>query len=452
VGATAESTCQACPANSGSALTSQTAVGSCLCNPGYTGPNGGPCTTCVAGKYKIVTGTAACTDCDVNKFSPATGATAASTCQSCPASSQSTTGSDAANDCVCVAGFSGPDGGACTACGAGKYKISTGSAACLDCGAGKYSAATGASVDATCLDCGANTYSTATGAATCQSCPTNSQSLIGSSLSTSCHCNAGYTGQNGGPCTACAVAKYKIEVGSAQCTRCNPYGEREKNWAPEAHAGPCIPCGPSMWADHPYASETDCVCDDLTFGPRGGPCTQCPPNMWAWYGEIVTDCFCGAGSYGPPGGPCTQCPPGMTQYNIGPGETSSIADCFCIDYAARKDSVLENGCVLCPSSTTLDWEIGECVSGSTEPDGGTCNTCAAGKYKTATGSAACTDCGANTHTRRRRARRQSAPVRAAPPAHSLRRAATRRLTACVWQASRGPTAGRARRAARASTR
>ena len=48
--------------------------------------------------------------------------------------------------------------------------------------------------------------------------------------------------------------------------------------------------------------------------------------------------------------------------------------------------------------------------------------------------------------------RPSAPVRAAPLTHSLRRAATRRLTVCVWQATLGRTAGRARRASRASTR
>ena len=37
---------------------------------------------------------------------------------------------------ACNAGFSGPVGGPCTACEAGKYKVSTGSDACTDCGAG----------------------------------------------------------------------------------------------------------------------------------------------------------------------------------------------------------------------------------------------------------------------------------------------------------------------------
>jgi hypothetical protein len=34
----------------------------CTCNAGSTGPDGGPCTACVAGKYKTSTGSAACID------------------------------------------------------------------------------------------------------------------------------------------------------------------------------------------------------------------------------------------------------------------------------------------------------------------------------------------------------------------------------------------------------
>jgi hypothetical protein len=47
----------------------------------------------------------ACADCGEGKYSSTTGATTVSTCQSCPTNSQSTTGNDAATDCVCVAGY-----------------------------------------------------------------------------------------------------------------------------------------------------------------------------------------------------------------------------------------------------------------------------------------------------------------------------------------------------------
>ena len=41
------------------------------CNAGYTGPNGGLCTACEAGKYKDSPGAGACTACPDNSTSPA---------------------------------------------------------------------------------------------------------------------------------------------------------------------------------------------------------------------------------------------------------------------------------------------------------------------------------------------------------------------------------------------
>ena len=97
-----------------------------------------------------------CADCGAGKYSTATGATVASSCQSCPANSLSATGSDAATDCVCVAGFSGPDGGTCAVCVAGKYKANPGSAGCTDCLANSYHALTGRTAASDC-QCNAGT-------------------------------------------------------------------------------------------------------------------------------------------------------------------------------------------------------------------------------------------------------------------------------------------------------
>ena len=47
------------------------ASGDCACNTGYTGPNGGTCTACEAGKYKDAPGAGACTACPANSASPA---------------------------------------------------------------------------------------------------------------------------------------------------------------------------------------------------------------------------------------------------------------------------------------------------------------------------------------------------------------------------------------------
>ncbi len=43
---------------------------SSLCMLGYSGPDGGNCTACVAGKYKASTGSALCSDCPTNSTSP----------------------------------------------------------------------------------------------------------------------------------------------------------------------------------------------------------------------------------------------------------------------------------------------------------------------------------------------------------------------------------------------
>jgi hypothetical protein len=49
----------ACPSNSNAPSGSAT----CLCNQGYTGPDGGPCQACGAGTYKDSPGSGACSSC-----------------------------------------------------------------------------------------------------------------------------------------------------------------------------------------------------------------------------------------------------------------------------------------------------------------------------------------------------------------------------------------------------
>ena len=72
------SACTACMSGASSPARS-TAAAACLCLPGHTGPDGGPCVTCTTGKYKIATGSAACLACHANSTSPA-GSTAAASC------------------------------------------------------------------------------------------------------------------------------------------------------------------------------------------------------------------------------------------------------------------------------------------------------------------------------------------------------------------------------------
>ena len=95
--------CSACPEHSSSPVAS-TSLSSCLCDPGYTGPDGGPCQACGGGTFKAGGGSAGCT--------------------ACPANSDSPPSSDDVSDCVCAAGFEGPEGGPCAMCSADATKSS----------------------------------------------------------------------------------------------------------------------------------------------------------------------------------------------------------------------------------------------------------------------------------------------------------------------------------------
>lgn len=115
-----------CPANSWSPVQSSS-VSACSCDGGYTGPDGGPCTACAAGTYKDSIGTDACTDCDAGTYQPGTGAASVEACTTCPPNTDSSAGSGPVTGCICNAGYTGPDGGTCSACAGGTYKGSPGS-------------------------------------------------------------------------------------------------------------------------------------------------------------------------------------------------------------------------------------------------------------------------------------------------------------------------------------
>ena len=71
----------------------------------------------------------------------------------CPEFAHADAGSDERTDCQCGVGFTGPDGGPCVACVAGKYKDTNGSMPCSLCSAGKYSPKTGQTSGSMCYDC-----------------------------------------------------------------------------------------------------------------------------------------------------------------------------------------------------------------------------------------------------------------------------------------------------------
>ena len=240
-------TCTVCPANTTTLREGQTNISDCICVSGYTKPDSGPCTACNVGTYKSQLGNASCTACP----------TGASTLH---------TASVADTDCVCNAGFTGPDSGPCTACNVGTYKSQLGNASCT-------------------------------------ACPTGASTLHTASVAdTDCVCNAGFTGPDSGPCTACNVGTYKSQLGSATCVQCGPDATTLYNASTDISA---------------------CVCNAGYTGPDGGQCQVCTGDTFkAVLGnnsctacqngsaiatpavalrQSAVECECAAGTYGVPG-------------------------------------------------------------------------------------------------------------------------------------------------------
>jgi hypothetical protein len=174
-------TCSDCPVGR-SSLALSISPSACQCPAAYEGANSvadfygmysfATCTLCAAGTYKSDLGSA-CSSCALGKTS-LPGSTAESNCR----------------DIIkCNTGYTGPDDGICTTCASGSYKPTVGSQSCTL--------------------CDANTYGTVVAVISvmsCVACPGNSTSVAGSSQNTSCQCNRGYSGPNGGPCDACLQA------------------------------------------------------------------------------------------------------------------------------------------------------------------------------------------------------------------------------------------------------
>ena len=271
-GSISRSGCEACPGGSSSPPGSPNAT-SCECNLGKTGPDGGQCTSCVAGKFKDAMGSAACTDCAAGTYNSHTGRTV---CMTCHANSGSHPGADDPTDCKCNAGYTGA--GSCGACLAGTYKPdSNDDGACTPCSAGTYSE-----------------HTASTNSSTCFSCPSNSNSNPGSDHSTDCICNVGYTGANGGTCTACPLGKFKSAPGAGVCTEChaNTYGGG-------AGASACASCTTNAITNGTgHTNIESCECKIHYGGAPGGTCTLCPAGKFKSSVGSTTCTECGVGKYG----------------------------------------------------------------------------------------------------------------------------------------------------------
>ena len=330
-----------CPENSNSGGTPRhDAITDCTCNTGMTGPDGGPCSSCGAGKFKSVSGSAACTSCARGKFASDTAAAASSVCQwcgpgkfselaatactECPAGkfSKTTTDNDNADKCLdCPRGTYAQAEGTteCDQCPAGKFNNATGAysvIACLDCDAGKYSQQTGISGPSDCVDCVAGKYSKTMGANSlmdCLDCPAGTHTAAGATF---CDCNAGYArsqacanSSTAWPCAAEASAEGSCAACAAGTFKAESTGH---------NASTCLPCKAGTYSNVSATVCANCTAQPGNYCPRNWPTTAtglpCPQGSFCPGGssDLVR---CPLGTYTPYEGAwsrsaCVWCAPG----------------------------------------------------------------------------------------------------------------------------------------------
>lgn len=168
--------CSLCPTNTVSPSGSDDIL-NCICDLGYTGPDGAACSACPPGTYKNVDGSGLCSDCAAGTY---LNVSAGSACVACPAGDRSISlpATIFVDGCLCNAGYTGPDGGNCTACGAGTFKALNGSGSCGACPIDTFASSAGATACDACAE-GTSTNGT-TGRSVCFLCPlpTNDGTLL----------------------------------------------------------------------------------------------------------------------------------------------------------------------------------------------------------------------------------------------------------------------------------
>ena len=288
-------------------------------------------------------------------------------------------------------------GSSCTSCAAGSVKPTAGNeGACTPCTAGSFAANT-----TVCLDCPVDTFQAASGASACAACHANSSSVGGSTSAAHCLCLPGFASVLAA-CVPCNLGFYKEALANEACQAC-PTGYSTTLTASTSGAA-CTPCaaGTYLLQDSDTRTCVACPTNSLSLaGDEGVEACQCAPGFT---GPNDACAACAVGKYKPARGAqgCTLCPDGHVGVAEMPAGGARImiagaceqcgADTYTQDLAT---------CASCPANTQApagsDGVINcVCNAGFIGADGGPCEACVAGTYKTTAGSAACALCPANT--------------------------------------------------------
>ena len=371
--------------------------------------------------------------------------------QPCPNASVSPSGSANTTDCVCMAGYSGVDGGPCVGCGKGEWKAVNGSSQCIKCVNNTMSVERSTSVKSClckpgytgedggpCTACELGSYKEEEGAFVCRNCTANTTTLErGSSKYLNCLCNSGFElssssdNQNTTICAACAVGKYKQTPGLPQvCLSCPDYKTTLRVGSMVQSECVCVP----GWFSA-FNSSSCQMCAENSFKASTGnePCTLCFPHAISPAGSNTSSaCQCVQGFTGPNGGACAQCMPGQYKTVIGssqclqcvansisPAGSTNATECVCNagfvgqlggpcsacprDTYALKNTVSATGvCMPCPAYSESEPQSSsltscKCLPGYEGTAGGPCTPCGLGYYR-GSNDATCRQCPRYTNT------------------------------------------------------
>jgi hypothetical protein len=218
------------------------------------------CSRCTPGTYNSELGVVACSKCKAGEYSVDYTATSNEVCQTCmigysaegrsqcepcPENAIALPGSGILQDCKCVPGYTGQDGGTCQYCIAGKFKPYNGSAACTDCPADTFSDQVARELETDCMDC----YN-------------NAEAVPGSDSFDDCKCSVGYTssvlGQDGEQCAPCGLGLYKNTTGHAECSPCPTNTYRDVTTS--TSISDCTQCFQNSQSAQGSDALDDCLC------------------------------------------------------------------------------------------------------------------------------------------------------------------------------------------------
>ena len=130
----------------------------------------------------------------------------------------------------------------------------------------------------------------------------NSQSPAGSSSVSSCVCNIGFQGPNGGECSACTAGKFKTSLGSVSCTDCG--AGKYSTITGASTSATCVDCSAGKYSTNIGAPNSstcaNCGAGKYLVTTGQSSCANCGAGKFsdAVGASVASTCGdCGAGKY-----------------------------------------------------------------------------------------------------------------------------------------------------------